>query len=72
MDMLIAGLVIFLGIHALRVWGEGLRGALVQRLGPLGFKGVYSVASLAGFYLLVVGYGQSRMEPVKLWTTPHG
>jgi uncharacterized membrane protein len=72
MDMLIAGLVIFLGIHALRVWGEGLRGALVQRLGPLGFKGVYSVASLAGFYLLVVGYGQARLEPVQLWTPPHG
>jgi len=72
MDMLIAGLVIFLGIHAMRVWGEGLRGALIQRLGPMGFKGVYSIASLAGFYLLLVGYGQARLEPVQLWTPPHG
>jgi len=72
MDMLIAGLVIFLGIHALRVWGEGLRSALLQRLGPLGFKGVYSIASLAGFYLLVVGYGQARLEPVQLWTPAPG
>ena len=40
MDMLIAGLVIFLGVHALRVWGEGLRSALVLKLGPMGFKGV--------------------------------
>ena len=72
MDMLIAGLVIFLGIHALRVWGEGLRNALLLRLGPLGFKGVYSIASLAGFYLLIVGYGQARLAPVALWTPPHG
>ena len=72
MDMLIAGLVIFLGIHALRVWGEGLRGALLLRLGPMGFKGAYSIASLAGFYLLIVGYGQARLEPVPLWTPPHG
>ena len=72
MDMLIAGLVIFLGIHALRVWGEGVRSALLSRLGPLGFKGVYSIASLAGFYLLIVGYGQARLEPVQLWTPPPG
>jgi len=72
MDMLIAGLVIFLGIHALRVWGEGVRSALLVRLGPLGFKGAYSIASLAGFYLLIVGYGQARLEPVPLWTPPHG
>lgn len=72
MDMLIAGLVIFLGIHALRVWGEGVRSALVLRLGPMGFKGAYSIASLAGFYLLIVGYGQARLEPVQLWTPPHG
>ena len=72
MDMLISGLVIFLGIHALRVWGEGVRSALLVRLGPLGFKGAYSIASLAGFYLLIVGYGQARLEPVPLWTPPHG
>ena len=72
MEMLIAGLVIFLGIHALRVWGEGLRGALLLRLGSMGFKGVYSIASLAGFYLLIVGYGQARLEPVQLWTPPPG
>jgi len=72
MEMLISGLVIFLGIHALRVWGEGLRGALLLRLGSMGFKGVYSIASLAGFYLLIVGYGQARLEPVQLWTPPPG
>jgi len=72
MEMLIAGLVLFLGVHALRVWGEGLRSALVLRLGPMGFKLAYSLVSLGGFYLLIVGYGQARLEPVPLWTPPRG
>ena len=72
MEMLIAGLVIFLGIHSLRVWGEGLRSALLLRLGPMGFKGVYALASLAGLYVLVLGYAQARLSPVPLWTPPHG
>jgi uncharacterized membrane protein len=72
MEMLIAGLVVFLGVHALRVWGEGLRSALVLRLGPMGFKLAYSLVSLGGFYLLIVGYGQARLEPIPLWTPPRG
>jgi uncharacterized membrane protein len=72
MEMLIAGLVLFLGVHALRVWGEGLRSALVLRLGPMGFKLAYSLVSLGGFYLLIVGYGQARLEPIPLWTPPRG
>lgn len=72
MDTLIAGLVIFLGVHALRVWGEGLRSTLLLRLGPLGFKALYSVASLGGLYVLITGYAQARLNPVQLWTPPHG
>ena len=72
MEMLIGGLVVFLGVHALRVWGEGLRSALLIRLGPVGFKAAYSLVSLGGFYLLIVGYGQARLEPIPLWTPPRG
>ena len=72
MEMLIGGLVVFLGVHALRVWGEGLRSALVLRLGPMGFKLAYSLVSLGGFYLLIVGYGEARLEPIPLWTPPRG
>lgn len=72
MEMLIGGLVVFLGVHALRVWGEGLRSALLIRLGPMGFKAAYSLVSLGGLYLLIVGYGQARLEPIPLWTPPRG
>ena len=67
MTALIAGLLLFLGIHSVRIVAEGWRTAQVQRLGANGWKGVYSVVSLLGFALIVWGYGQARMAPVVLW-----
>jgi uncharacterized membrane protein len=67
MTALIAGLLLFLGIHSVRIVAEGWRTAQVQRLGANGWKGVYSVVSLLGFALILWGYGQARMAPVVLW-----
>jgi uncharacterized membrane protein len=68
MTALILGLVIFLGAHSVRIVGEGWRTATRQRIGENAFKGLYSLASLAGFVLLVWGFGQARQQPVLLWT----
>ena len=67
---LVAGLVIFLGVHSIRIVAPSWRDAMVERLGPLGWKAVYSVASLAGFILLVGGYGAARLDPVVLYQPP--
>jgi len=67
---LVAGLVIFLGVHSIRIIAPSWRDAMVERLGPLGWKAVYSVASLAGFILLVGGYGAARLDPVVLYQPP--
>ncbi len=72
MEQLILGLVVFLGVHSVRVGGEGLRGRLIARLGPMAWKGAYSLASLVGLVLMVKGYGQARLEPVVLWMPPMG
>ena len=37
---------------------------LVHRLGDNAFKGLYSLVSLAGFVLIVWGYGLARQQPV--------
>ena len=68
MTALILGLVIFLGVHSVRIFGEGWRTATRQRMGENAFKGIYSLVSLAGFVLLVWGFGQARLQPVMLWT----
>jgi uncharacterized membrane protein len=70
MTALILGLLLFLGAHSVRIVAEGWRGAQLARLGEQRWKGLYSIASLAGFALIVWGYGAARMEPVMLWQPP--
>jgi len=70
MTLLILGLVLFLGVHSVRIFAEPWRGAMRARLGENGWKGAYTVASLLGFVLMVWGFGQARMEPVALWASP--
>jgi uncharacterized membrane protein len=55
MTLLVAGLVLFLGAHLIPVVPP-LRESLVLRLGAGGFKGAFSLLSLAGLVLIVVGY----------------
>lgn len=68
MSALILGLLLFLGVHSVRIVADGWRTGVRARIGENAWKGVYSVVSLAGFVLLVWGYGQARMDPVPLWT----
>ncbi|MFT3858273.1 MAG: NnrU family protein [Aquabacterium sp.] len=70
MQWLVLGLVLFLGAHSVRIVAEGWRTHTIDRMGLLPWKGVYSLISVAGFVLLVWGYGQARLEPVVLWQPP--
>lgn len=72
MAMLILGLVLFLGVHSARIVAEGWRTQMLARVGELPWKGIYSAVSVAGFVLLVWGYGLARQQPVVLWTPPRG
>lgn len=67
---LILGLVIFLGMHSVSIFARDWRNSMVDRLGPHGWKALYSVISLAGFILLVWGYGLARQDPVVLYNPP--
>jgi uncharacterized membrane protein len=70
MTALILGLVLFLGIHSARIVAEGPRRAFIARRGAGAWKGLYTLVSLAGFVLLLWGYGQARQQPTVLWATP--
>jgi uncharacterized membrane protein len=70
MELLIAGLVIFLGTHSVRIFAEDWRTRQIARLGPYGWKGLYTLVSLAGFALIVWGYGLTRENPVVIWEPP--
>jgi uncharacterized membrane protein len=68
--LLIAGLVVFLGAHSVRIFAEDWRARQIGRLGEKRWKGLYSLVSLAGFALIVWGYASTRAHPVDLWNPP--
>jgi uncharacterized membrane protein len=70
MTGLIVGLVLFLGVHSVAIVAPYGRDALAARLGERAWKGLYSVVSIAGFLILIWGYGQARSEPVVLYSPP--
>ena len=70
MLFLILGLVLFLGIHSVSIVAEQWRDRSMQRMGENAWKGTYSLVSLAGFVLIVWGYGEARMDPVLLYSPP--
>lgn len=70
MAMLILGLVLFLGVHSVRVFAEGTRTRFIARRGENAWKGLYTALSIVGFVLLIWGYGLARQQPIVLWTPP--
>lgn len=70
MTILILGLILFLGMHSIRIVADGWRARQVARLGENGWKGLYSLASALGLGLVVWGYGLARAEPIVLWAPP--
>jgi uncharacterized membrane protein len=67
---LILGLVLFLGVHSLRIFANDWRNAQVARMGELPWKGVYALFSAVGLGLVIWGYGLARADPVVLWMPP--
>ena len=70
MTYLLLGLIIFLGIHSVRIFADDFRTRAIARIGLNPWKGIYTVISLAGFALIVYGYGLSRAEGDFLWNPP--
>ena len=62
-----AGLFLFFGPHVFTMFRDA-RARLVQRLGALPYRGLYSLVSLAGFVLLVMGF--SELPRVPIWDPP--
>ena len=70
MTLLILGLALFLAVHSVRIVADGWRQRSIARLGEGAWKGLYSVLSIAGFALIVWGWGAARQQPVLLWVPP--
>lgn len=58
MGVLVAGLIVFLGAHALPM-AAALRSSLRQRLGAGAYRLLFSLVSLVGLAMIVLGKGQA-------------
>ncbi len=72
MIWLVAGLILFLGVHSTGLLAPAWREQQISKLGKPAWKGIYAVLSLVGLVLIVIGYGQARMEPTWIWMPPVG
>jgi uncharacterized membrane protein len=72
MQVLIAGLVLFLGAHMLTT-ARGARSALMARFGEGAYKGLYSLVSTIGLVMIVWGFGRYRSAGyIPVWDPPSG
>lgn len=72
MPYLILGLVLFLGVHSVRIVADDWRTQVRERMGENTFKALYSLLSLLGFVLIIWGFGMAREAPTLLWLPPAG
>jgi len=70
MTYLVVGLVLFLGLHSVRIFADGWRSRVLQARGEGMYKGAYSLLSLLGLGLIIYGFGVARETPVLLWSPP--
>lgn len=60
--LMIIGMLIFFGAHLFTALFRDARAAIIGRLGENGYKGLYSIVSLAGFALIVIGWGDADIR----------
>lgn len=70
MLVLVVGIIVFLGIHSVRIVAPEWRLAKIEQWGETRWKGLYSLISLFGFVLLVWGYGMARLDAPILYEPP--
>ena len=63
MTILLSGLVLFLGIHAVPMF-PSFKASLQSRFGAMRFKALYSLIAISGFALILLGYSQTEFRPV--------
>ena len=70
MLIMIAGLLLFLGTHSIRMFANDWRTNFISNRGKNTYTGILSIVALLGVVLIVWGYGQARLEPNIIWEPP--
>jgi len=70
MTILIVGLLLFLGTHSISIFNAAWRNKVVERIGVAAWQGIYSLLAIAGFVMIIYGYGVARLDSTVIYTPP--
>lgn len=69
MALFLLGLIIFFGAHLFSGLMRGPRAAVIDKTGEMPYKGLYSLISIAGFVLIVMGW--KAADASVIYATPY-
>ncbi|MFB9869569.1 NnrU family protein [Vreelandella sulfidaeris] len=72
MMIMIIGLLVFLGVHSVRIGAERWRQQQIASLGHTVWKAAFSAISVVGLAIAIYGFGQMRLDPTYIWHPPMG
>lgn len=67
---LILGLVIFIGVHSVRIVVPNWRELSVDKKGLVSWRIRFGLLSILSLGFIVMGYAEARLEPIWLWFPP--
>ncbi|MFA9462179.1 NnrU family protein [Thiohalorhabdus methylotrophus] len=70
MPLLVVGLMLFLGVHAISIVNFQWRDAMAERMGVGLWKGAFSLVAFVGLGLTIIGYGLARQRAVQVYAPP--
>ncbi len=70
MAILILGILLFLGIHSVRIVAPEFRNAQIAQRGEGAWKGIYSLISAVGLGLIIWGYALARPDATFIYEPP--
>ena len=70
MTALVLGLVIFIGMHSVRIISDDFRTRQIEKVGISTWRAMYAAVAIVGIVLIVAGYGAARSAPQVIWYPP--
>lgn len=70
MALLVLSLILFLGVHLIRVVVPGFRQAMVDGIGKPAWMAIHSIASILTLIFVIYAFGVARSEPIGMLYNP--
>ncbi|MBM6549530.1 NnrU family protein [Marinomonas ostreistagni] len=70
MALLLVGLLLFIGIHSLRLFANEWRESMIEQLGKKNWQLLHAAVAIIGLLTIIMGYGYARYSAEWLWFPP--